>query len=154
MAFKKVDLAIAFSDTESQFGWIYDEAKNRNDDIALCQTEDASFRRLSQFGAVEVKSPDGSYYESSVQLAIWLAAGLEKSRQLTELARINTSQPESGTRDKGASLLPYLGISVVGHVWNLHVAWKSADGTVVRRSHCAIAFGYLGAFHFTSLSVT
>ena len=33
-------------------------------------------------------------------------------------------------------------IDVVGHAWNLHLAWKATDGTLARVSHSAIAFGH------------
>ena len=128
IAFKKIDLAVVFSGQEPQLKRLYTGVMKRHDSLWLTQSEDPSLRRLSQFIAIEIKSPDGSYYGASVQLGIWLAAGLEKHRQLRELA---AEWSETETASQAENLLPSVGISVTGHVWNLHFAWKCPDGTVV-----------------------
>ncbi|WEW59060.1 hypothetical protein PRK78_004528 [Emydomyces testavorans] len=126
VAFKKVDFAIVFSGDEPELGRLYTRVTQRHDAVQLSQTEDPGIGHFCQFAAIEVKSPDGSYYGASVQLAIWLAAGLEKTRQLKELATASETAPTTTE----TPLLPYVGIAVVGHVWNLHLASKTADGTV------------------------
>lgn len=55
-----------------------------------------------------------------------MAAGIEKSRQLRDLAA-----GQNGHGTDLSSLPPYVGIAVVGHVWDLHLASKEADGAVV-----------------------
>lgn len=137
LAFKKVDLAIIFSDSEPDLNMLYSKIMEKDAVSELCQSEDPTLCEFCQFGAIEVKSPDGSYYGASVQLAIWLAAGLEKTRQLRKFA--TAKDHDHITRLKAASqeepLLPNVGISVNGHVWNLHVAWKGIDGAVVSNLH-------------------
>lgn len=128
--------------------------------LHLSQSDEAAIFFSCQLAAVEIKSPDGSYYGASVQLAIWLAAGLEKMRQLKELAAAasaasaGTSSPLAASSsapvpasggaapvpgagdapDHASPLLTYPGIAVVGQAWYLHLATKSADGTVVSTS--------------------
>lgn len=133
-AFKKVDIAILFSDSNPELKRLYKVVQKKNGCIELSQSQDATISLCCQFAAIEVKSPDGSYYGSSVQLAIWLAAGLEKTRRLKELAAASRAAVGSGAEGatEETALPPYVGISVVGHVWNLHLAAKMADGDVVR----------------------
>lgn len=125
IAFKKIDLAIVFSEQNPKHRRLI--CAVRKDFKELCQSEEGPFRRFCQFAAIEIKSPDDSYYEASVQLGIWLAAGLEKTRELKAAA--NASQTSFSIED--TTLLPYVGIAVVGHVWHLHLGTKSADGSVV-----------------------
>lgn len=101
----------------------------RHGGLALSQAHDPSLSRLAQLCGIEIKSPDGSYYASSVQLAIWLSAGLENMRLLKELATGMGVQAPTNQ----ASLLPFIGLSIIGHVWNFHLAEKASDGTVIRQ---------------------
>lgn len=125
IAFKKVDLAIVFSGKDPEHKKL--NSALRKHVLELCQSQDGKVRRLCQFAAIEIKSPDGSYYGASVQLGIWLAAGLEKMRELKAAAAAS----QTAFLIEETPLLPYVGIAVIGHVWNLHLGSKAADGTVV-----------------------
>ncbi|KAK2794534.1 hypothetical protein FQN52_008115 [Onygenales sp. PD_12] len=126
IAFKKVDFAVVFSETYTNLNNLYKRIGIRHPGLTLCQSEDLVISQRSQFAAIEITSPDGSYYAASIQLAVWLSAGLKKMRQLKEQA--------SGTDDETAAsyepLMPFVGIIVTGCVWNLHLADKAEDGTV------------------------
>ncbi|KAK2813979.1 hypothetical protein FQN50_000383 [Emmonsiellopsis sp. PD_5] len=126
IAFKEIDLAVVFSEANTDLNNLYKRIGIRHPGLTLCQSEDLLLSQCSQFTAIEIKSPDGSYYAASIQLAVWLSAGLEKMRQLREQA--------AGIDNKtGASyepLMPFVGIIVTGCVWNLHLADKAEDGTV------------------------
>lgn len=123
IAFIKIDHAIVFSETNAEVKDLYNTVKTRHHRLRLCQSDNLALGRFIQFARIEVKSADGSYYAASAQLAVWLSAGLEKMRLLKELA--------TGMEDE-TPLLSSVGISVTGYVWNLHLAAKAADGTVVR----------------------
>lgn len=131
IAFKKVDLAIVFSEKDLERAKLNSAVREHFEE--LCQSEDGKLRRVCQFAAIDMKSPDGSYYGASVQLGIWLAAGLEKTRELKAAAAARRVAAASQTASpiEETPLLPYVGIAVVGHVWNLHLGSKAADGTVV-----------------------
>ena len=125
IAFKKVDLAIVFSEKDPEREKLNSAVREHFRE--LCPSEDGNFRRFCQFAAIDIKSPDGSYYGASVQLGIWLAAGLEKTREL----KVAAAASQTASPIEEMPLLPYVGIAVVGHVWNLHLGSKAADGTVV-----------------------
>ena len=133
IAFKKVDHAVVLSFFQNEMRPTYDAIRKRHPLLSLCQSEDPELTRFVQFAAVEVKSPDGSYYGASVQLAVWMAAGLQRMSELREMARSNEIESESEASADGdrTSIPPYIGIAVTGHVWNLHLAGKDQDGTVV-----------------------
>lgn len=149
LAFKKVDLAVVFSDSEPDLDMLCTKAMKKNAALELSQSEDGTLGGFCQFAAIAIKSPDGSYYKASVQLGIWLAAGLEKSRQLRELAATKNQAPATQTQEASQEeyLLPYVGISVHGHVWNLHLAWKGLDGAVVSDLHLIFLLEVLPAVY-------
>ncbi|KAM5432718.1 hypothetical protein MferCBS31731_007432 [Microsporum ferrugineum] len=125
IAFKKVDWLISFQNQHHEIDEFITAIMRIRPNLPLSQTEDAIQGYQSHFVAVEAKSPDGSLYSSMVQLATWMAAGLEKTTQLQQLAG-TACQP---ARQK-CGTLPILGISVVGHTWYLFVATKVEDGNV------------------------
>ena len=94
----------------------------------LCDTPGASLSQMSDaytstliLGCgIEVKASDGDCDEASMQLGVWCAAGLEKLRRL---------YPVKDDHD----LRPLIGITVIGHDWNIHIGWKrvNGDGTTV-----------------------
>jgi len=89
----------------------------------LSQTEDATLGHMALMLALEAKSLDGTYNDASIQLAIWLAAGLEKMRELASLPIIDDEIQDD-------RLMPFVGLTVVGHQWELHIAVKSANVNV------------------------
>ncbi|PGH13165.1 hypothetical protein AJ80_06411 [Polytolypa hystricis UAMH7299] len=131
-AFKKVNIAVFLSDSRQEIQRLYVAIQKRHPLLLLSQSEDATVGHFFQFAALEVKSPDGSYYGASVQFAIWLAAGLEKMRQLKDLAGASSSggSPADQLSDPGSHLPLYPGIAVVVQAWYLHLAAKAMDGTV------------------------
>jgi hypothetical protein len=137
-AFKKVGIAVVLSDSIKEVELLYTAVTRRHPELFLSQSHDGPIRRLCQLAAIEIKSPDGSYYGSSVQLAIWLAAGLENVRRLrvqaatTDDSLGTTSARGDGSAEEPTQLLPYPGISVVGQAWYVHLATKGEAGTVVR----------------------
>ncbi|KAK2810211.1 hypothetical protein FQN50_003181 [Emmonsiellopsis sp. PD_5] len=126
-AFKKVDAAVVLSTSNTEVGPLDEEIVTRHPELHFSQSDDATMARLFQLAAVETKSPDGSYYGASMQMALWLAAGLEKLR----LLRVEAAATGDEEAVEDANLLPYPGIVVVGQAWYLHLATKEADGTVV-----------------------
>jgi hypothetical protein len=75
---------------------------------------------------IEVKEAGGDYNEALVQLGVWSAAALEKTRSLMKL-------------DQSSDLKPYIGITVIGHEWKVHISWKAPEtgetvGAVLYRS--------------------
>ncbi|KAL1960945.1 hypothetical protein VTO42DRAFT_4833 [Malbranchea cinnamomea] len=128
IAFKKIDLAVVFSEANSTIESLYEAVRIRHPLLRLSQSDRLDPGKYSQFLAIEVKSLDGSYYAASVQLAVWLAAGLQKMKLLRELA----TEMRSETEPSPVHLLPFMAIAVSGHVWNLHIASKADDGVVVR----------------------
>lgn len=125
--FKKVDFLFLFSKKNAEVSTLTEAVLRSCGGLFLSQTDNPSVSYSSHFVSVEVKSPDGSYLSSALQLATWLAAGLEKTRQLKELA-----DETSGKSGSSEAVLPSLGISIVGNMWFLYVAAKSENGKVVR----------------------
>ncbi|KAK2858414.1 hypothetical protein FQN49_004760 [Arthroderma sp. PD_2] len=120
--FKKVDYLISYQCTHDEIHEVTAAVLANRQDLLLSQTEDTHGTE-SHFVAVEIKSPDGSLYSSILQLATWLAAGLEKRRQLQTLVSQSTEQPPPEMEN-----LPVLGISVVGHTWYLFIAVNAQSG--------------------------
>ncbi|KAK2779918.1 hypothetical protein FQN52_002316 [Onygenales sp. PD_12] len=143
-AVKKIDMSISLYGARQDLRNLYLSIRKRHGHLNLSQIEDPKTHHSFQFAGIEVKSPDGSYYGASVQLAIWLAAGLQKLTELRELAD-SVASPSSVSVGIGAPTdpltnepsdsvdphPPYLGIAVVGHSWYVHMGSKEADGTVI-----------------------
>ncbi|KAK2794668.1 hypothetical protein FQN51_000766 [Onygenales sp. PD_10] len=108
--FKKVDFSVSFSRDDPEVGRLYNNI-NRHPDILLSQTEDPLVGYVSQLVAIEIKSSDGGYDSSSLQLATWLPAGLENMRLLLERAR----EAQGIQGEDEIELLPFIGITAVGH---------------------------------------
>lgn len=77
---------------------------------------DTSTKRLALFSGIEVKTENGGKDEALVQLAIWLCAGLEILRRLSE----------SGQRGL-EELFPTVGWTVIGHDWHTYIAYMSEE---------------------------
>ena len=113
---------MAFSDDDPDTNELYMKVFRAHPKLCISQTKDATVGHLAQLSAFEVKSPDSTYNAASIQLATWWAAGLEKMRQLAR-------QPVETSEDD--ELLPFVGCTVVGHHWDLHIAFKKRNGQVV-----------------------
>ncbi|KAL4912581.1 hypothetical protein BDW62DRAFT_214895 [Aspergillus aurantiobrunneus] len=75
---KKVDYTFAFSIRHPQVKETYKNFWNASPDQTVSQTTDPFTKRVALFSGLEVKQSNGGNTEALVQLAIWLAAGLEK----------------------------------------------------------------------------
>lgn len=129
-----MDLILAFDKSNPEIGQLTSKVLKRDPFLSLSQTDDPTVGTHSHCVAIEVKSPDGSFYGSSLQLATWLAAGLEKMNLLLESASEALGRKKQKDQ-KSNSPLPFIGIAVIGHTWNLHVASKADNGDVVSSSY-------------------
>ena len=129
VTFKKVDIAVSFSDEGDKAKQVLKKVWSKHPMVPLCQTDDPRIAYLPQLLAIEVKPHDGSYCESSLQLGIWMAAGLERICQLRTLA--SQRPPSIGTEQQSGHIPPLVGVTVVGHVWSLHLTSKDETGLVV-----------------------
>ncbi|KAI9813023.1 MAG: hypothetical protein M1832_006414 [Thelocarpon impressellum] len=120
---RRVDLALAFTDVNAKISAAYAHARDIIPDVAFSQTMDAGIAEMALFAHVEIKSPAGEYFGASVQLGTWVAAGLEKLWRLAE--------DLSETGYDCARLWPVPCWTVVGHAWNLHLAYKEGDQSVI-----------------------
>jgi len=85
---------------------------------------DAYTEKLALFAGVEVKMSGAGDLEAKVQLALWMAAGLQCREQLLQKAG-----EEKTTMDK----VPLFGWTVVGHQWDLYVGYvEPVEATEVR----------------------
>ncbi|PLB51607.1 hypothetical protein P170DRAFT_422603 [Aspergillus steynii IBT 23096] len=82
---KKVDYTFAFSVRDPQVKETYNNFWNAFPDQTVSQTTDPFTKRVALFSGIEVKQSNGGNTEALVQLAIWLAAGLEKLSRLRDL---------------------------------------------------------------------
>ncbi|KAL3439937.1 hypothetical protein BJX65DRAFT_315282 [Aspergillus insuetus] len=112
---KKVDYTFAFSIRDPQVKDIYNDFWNTFPDQTVSQTTDPFTKRVALFSGIEVKQSNGGNTEALVQLAIWLAAGLEKLSRLQGL---------HGEKSDSRALLPAIGWTVIGHDWNLYIAFR------------------------------
>lgn len=123
--FKKIDFLVSYDEAHAQVQQLVDAIQSKYQMLFLSPTQDICAACSPQLAAIEVKCPEGVYLSSSLQLATWLAAGLEKTRQLYMLAG---ASKEGRTAE---SLMPLMGVTVVGHFWLLYIAEKDASGKVV-----------------------
>lgn len=124
---KKADLALAFSSDHPKVATAIGLVHKANPDMALSQMTDAYTSTVPLVCCLEVKERGGDYNEAIIQLGIWCAAGLERLRSLWTLSRSKSgSHPE-----EVEELPPFLGWTVIGHDWKLHISWKDASGNVV-----------------------
>jgi hypothetical protein len=107
----------------------YNNFWNTLPDQTVSQTTDPFTKRVALFSGIEVKQSNGGNTEALVQLAIWLAAGLEKLSRLQGL---------HGEKSDSRVLLPAIGWTVIGHDWNLYIAFRGCfegQDRIVSRSY-------------------
>ncbi|PBP16596.1 hypothetical protein BUE80_DR012672 [Diplocarpon rosae] len=121
---KKADLALAFSCDHPSVAAAIEPVQKANPDLCLSQMTDAYTSTVPLACCLEVKEGGGDYNEAILQLGIWCAAGLERLRGLRTLAEPNSRS------DLEEELPPFLGWTVVGHDWKLHISWKDEGGNV------------------------
>jgi hypothetical protein len=137
---KKADLALAFSLSHPEVSRTLEPIHTQYPELSLSQMEDAYTMRVPLVAGVEVKERGGSYNEATVQLGVWCAAGLEKLRRLREeghekrtreRGEVDEPPRKEGEAEEERELPPFVGWTVVGHEWKLHVVWKDESGNVV-----------------------
>jgi hypothetical protein len=125
----KADLAIVISPPRHIDSQI-NQWQKQNPGLGLSHMNDAYTREMLLACPLKVKRQGGDYYEVVCQLAVWSAAALENLRILASMGR-----------DKDmVDGFPYLGWTVVGHEWQLHISWKEASGKVVSVFCFVVAF--------------
>jgi hypothetical protein len=104
----------------------YDKISLGGHGYQISQTTDAFTKRILLFSGMEVKSDDGGKKEALAQLAIWLAAGLEKVRQLGEQVRAEGE-------DSINWLLPSVGLTIIGHDWYIYLfsTWLARSASLL-----------------------
>jgi hypothetical protein len=112
---RKIDYAFAFSVRDQQIKTMYDSFAVASPNQTISQTTDPFTKRVALFSGVEVKQSNGGEMEALAQLSIWLASGLEKLLQLSNL---------QGKGVEHSPLLPTLGWTVVGHDRHLYLAFR------------------------------
>jgi hypothetical protein len=112
----------------------YDKISLGGHGYQMSQTTDAFTKRILLFSGMEVKLDDGGNKEALAQLAIWLAAGLEKIRQLGE-------QVKGEGEDSINWMLPSLGLTIIGHDWYIYLAYKVGHEVVSTFLHLEVHGG-------------
>lgn len=147
---KKLDFGIFFNPTHPNVSKLVNPILDKMPSLKFSPAEDKA--DSPQLVSIEVKSPDGSEYTSSLQLITWLAAGLQQLRELREQALLASGKGESekGKRIENHETHPLhsFGISIVGHRWLIFAAVKNDDddGDVVSglpetpTSYCNMGF--------------
>ena len=81
---------------------------------------------------IEVKAQYGNEVEARAQLAVWLAAGLKHRRDVATAATGNAAAMDE---------VPMLGWTVIGHQWDLYMAFveSGSTGDVVSSTHLLLA---------------
>ncbi|KAJ0417623.1 hypothetical protein BJY00DRAFT_289284 [Aspergillus carlsbadensis] len=116
---KKTDYTLSFACRDALVQDLYNKISLGGHGYEISQTTDAFTKRIVLFSGMEVKSEDGGKKEALAQLAIWLAAGLEKTRQLGAQVK-----GEGEGEDSANWLLPSLGLTIIGHDWYVYLAYK------------------------------
>jgi hypothetical protein len=124
---KKADLALAFSSYHPEVQPILRRFRDSYKSTSLSHMSDAYSSTVPLVSGIEVKESGGDYNEALMQLGIWSAAGL---RHISRLAA-------------GKPLRPFVGWTVVGHEWRLHICWKENDNVVSKTLsfECMILIG-------------
>ncbi|KAF2457338.1 hypothetical protein BDY21DRAFT_39216 [Lineolata rhizophorae] len=115
---KKADLAVAFSRKHPDVGPLVDKVRSRWNDFSLSQMIDAYTQTVPLQCGFEVKECGGDSNEADMQLGIWSAAGLQLLKQQRSAV--------TGSWE----ILPFVGGTIVGHEWRVHITWKDENGGV------------------------
>lgn len=113
---RKADYTFSFHRATPEVSSLYNQLDQAGFGYPVSQTMDTSTKRLALFSGIEVKTENGGKDEALVQLAIWLCAGLEILRRLSE----------SGQRGL-EELFPTVGWTVIGHDWHTYIAYMSEE---------------------------
>lgn len=124
IAQKKTDYGLAFSPRHDRIGPVYEKVSFSGRFVSLSQMTDTYTQMLAILLGVEVKANYGNEVEAQTQLAVWLAAGLKHRRDLAKAATGGASAMDD---------VPMLGWTVIGHRWDLYMAFieDSSTGDIV-----------------------
>lgn len=114
---RKADYTFSFHRNTPQVSDLYNKLNLAGLGDTISQTMDANTKRLALFSGIEVKQENGGKDEALVQLAIWLAAGLENLRRLGELGQKRPYLCKE--------LHPTVGWTVIGHDWHTYIAYMA-----------------------------
>ncbi|CAD6442215.1 1ef9a539-42cc-4dd9-89f6-13898e29da70 [Sclerotinia trifoliorum] len=112
---KKTDYTFSFHPNTPEMSQLYENLILAGLQNRISQTTDVNTGSLALFSGIEVKPENGGKDEALLQLAIWLAAGLQNTRILGE-----TGQNRPYLCDE---LHPMVGWTVIGHDWHMYIAY-------------------------------
>ena len=96
--------------------------------MRISQYTDAELSRIAFPACIEVGSPEKSYSEAAVQVAVWCSAGLRKFQQLHD----------EFIEDHIAQTPPLVAWTAIGHDWKVHIAYcDPQDGGIVCIRNCS-----------------
>ena len=112
-------MALAYNPSHPDIKGPWHDLHLKHGGVRLSHIDDAYTGTLIVGCGINVREPGGDYDEAIMQLGVWSAAALELLQVLVS----------SEAKQK---LYPYLGITVIGHEWRLHICWKvvESDDTV------------------------
>lgn len=116
---RKADFTFSFDRNAPEVSRLYSRLNLAGLSETISQTMDANTKRLALFSGIEVKQENGGKDEALVQLAIWLAAGLESLRRLGELGQKRPYMAQE--------LCPTVGWTVIGHDWHTYIAYMATQ---------------------------
>jgi hypothetical protein len=117
---RKADFTFSFHRNTPEVSDIYNDLALAGLGDTISQTTDANTKQLALFSGIEVKQENGGKDEALVQLAIWLAAGLENVKRLNSLGQGRSCM----TRE----LRPTVGWTVIGHDWHTYISYMASEG--------------------------
>jgi len=117
---KKTDYALSFSDCHPDVQPVYESASHTAVGQQLSQMSDDYTGTLALLASAEVKRNGGSSVDAQAQLFMWLAAGITSLRRLRSCCRPGVYAQKR---------LPLVGWTVIGHVWEVYIAFERDEVT-------------------------
>jgi hypothetical protein len=116
---RKADFTFSFNRNTPEASDLYNRLGLAGVGEIIGHTMDANTKRLALFSGIEVKQENGGKDEALVQLAIWLAAGLDNIKRLSNLGH---KRPYRAGEFKAT-----VGWTVIGHDWHTYVAYTATQ---------------------------
>lgn len=116
---RKADFTFSFHRNDPEASDLYNRLGLAGVGETASHTLDANTKRLALFSGIEVKQENGGKDEALVQLAIWLAAGLENVRRLGDIGHERPCTV--------GDLKPTVGWTVIGHDWHTYIAYMASE---------------------------
>jgi hypothetical protein len=115
---RKPDLALPLSKANSDVGAAYDKFGKHSASMRISQYTDAELARMTFPACVEIGSPEKSYSEAALQVAVWASAGLRKLEQLRDRF----------AQDSTLEIPPLVMWTAIGTDWKLHISYIDSRG--------------------------